>query len=239
MNRDGALSASRGLMDAWPRPSGWTPLLADLFASPKWESLAVFVDAERRQGPVWPPPEQVFDCFRLTPPESVRVVILGQDPYHRPGQAHGLGFSVPPGVPVPPSLRNIFRELQEDLGIATPRSGDLSAWARSGVLLLNSLLTVREGQPLSHRGRGWEWFTDRVIETVAGFDRPVAFVLWGATARSKAALLGRDPLVIESAHPSPLSVRHGFRNSRPFSRVNAMLAEHRVPPVDWRLERDS
>ncbi|MFM8794469.1 MAG: uracil-DNA glycosylase, partial [Acidimicrobiales bacterium] len=207
-------------------PTDWNPLLREELERPYWADLQQFVADERRRHRVFPPEDEVFAALHETPFASVRVVILGQDPYHGAGQAHGLCFSVRRGVAVPPSLRNIHAELRSDLGIDTPSHGDLSAWARRGVLLLNTTLTVREGQAGSHQGRGWETFTDRVIETVNERTERTVFVLWGGHARKKKALV-RNPLhtVIESAHPSPLSAHNGFLGSRPFSRANAALVE--------------
>src|SRR5690606_19947249 len=175
-----------------------------------------FVAEERSRSTVYPPEPEVFAALHLTPLAQVKVVILGQDPYHGPGQAHGLCFSVRSGTVLPPSLRNIYRELHDDLGIDPPRSGDLTAWARQGVLLLNTTLTVRGGQAGSHQGKGWEMFTDQVIRTVSAKPDVVVFVLWGAHARKKKALIDRTRhVVIESAHPSPLSAHNGFFGSRP------------------------
>lgn len=230
-------SPEQGPFDAGAVGEAWRPLLGDLFETTEWEQLQAFLETERRQHRIWPEPELVFEAFRRTPPPAVRLVLLGQDPYHGPGQAHGLSFSVREGQRLPPSLRNIFRELHTDLGYAPVTSGDLTPWAGSGVLLLNSLLTVREGEPLSHRRAGWEWFTDQVIERVSRLGHPVVFVLWGAAARAKRSLVAADQLVLESAHPSPLSVRHGFWGSRPFSRANTWLCERGSTPVDWRLDR--
>jgi uracil-DNA glycosylase len=214
----------------------WNPVLRGELAKPYWEELQAFVSAERERHPVYPPHPDVFAALHLTPRASTKVVILGQDPYHGAGQACGLAFSVPPGVRPPPSLRNIFAELQSDLGIVPPASGNLEPWARQGVLLLNTTLTVRGGASASHQGRGWETFTDEVIKAVDAKPERVVFILWGASARRKRGLL--DParhVVIESAHPSPLSASSGFFGSRPFSRANAALAEAGREPVDWRL----
>lgn len=218
-------------------PTDWNPLLRDELNKPYWAGLQRFVADERRQHRVFPPEDEVFAALHETPFASVRVVILGQDPYHGAGQAHGLCFSVRKGVAVPPSLRNIHAELRSDLGVDTPSHGNLSAWARRGVLLLNTTLTVREGQAGSHQGHGWETFTDRVIETVNERTERTVFVLWGGHARKKKALV-TNPLhtVIESAHPSPLSAHNGFLGSRPFSRANAALAEAGLEPVDWGLD---
>ncbi len=200
------------------------------------ETALAFVGSERARGRVIHPDDgDIFRALELTPPESARVVILGQDPYHGPGQAHGLSFSVPPGVKVPPSLRNIFKELRDDLGVPVAGSGCLEPWARRGVLLLNSVLTVEEGKAGSHRGRGWEPFTDAVIERVRS-GPPVVFLLWGAWAQAKGALLEGGPhAVLKAPHPSPLSVHRGFFGSKPFSQANAFLEWVGRGAVDWRL----
>ncbi len=214
----------------------WNPVLRGELAKPYWADLQAFVAAERDRHPVYPPHDDVFAALHLTPWSETKVVILGQDPYHGPGQAHGLAFSVRPGVPPPPSLRNIFTELRADLGIPPPRHGCLEAWARGGVLLLNTTLTVRGGASASHQRRGWETFTDEVIMAVDAKPERVVFVLWGASARRKKALVDRDRhVVLESAHPSPLSASNGFFGSRPFSRANAALVEAGRQPVDWQL----
>jgi len=214
----------------------WNPVLRGELAKPYWAELQAFLAGERDRHPVYPSPEAVFAALRLTPWSATKVVVLGQDPYHGPGQAHGLAFSVQPGVPTPPSLRNIFKELATDVGIPPPRQGTLEPWARRGVLLLNTTLTVRGGAAASHQGRGWETFTDEVIRAVAAKPERVVFVLWGAAARHKRALVDDDRhVVIESAHPSPLSATNGFFGSRPFSRANAALLESGRDPVDWRL----
>ncbi len=216
----------------------WNPLLRGEFDKPYWSQLQTFVAQERSQGAVYPPHDQVFRALHLTAHAQVKVVILGQDPYHQPGQAHGLCFSVQAGVNPPPSLVNINKELASDLGLTPPRHGDLQAWASGGVLLLNSVLTVRANQAGSHRGQGWETFTDEVIRTVSAKPETVVFILWGAFARSKAALVdagvGRH-VVIESSHPSPFSADRGFFGSRPFSRANEALAAAGREPVDWSL----
>ena len=166
----------------------------------------------------------------------MKVVILGQDPYHGPGQAHGLCFSVPPGIPFPPSLQNIFKELQDDLGLPMPSSGDLTPWARQGVFLLNAILTVEAHKPASHRGKGWEIFTDRVIQTVSQSRPHVVFMLWGQYARSKKSLIDASRhLILEAAHPSPYSAEKGFLGCRHFSKANAFLQAHGIEPIDWRL----
>lgn len=214
----------------------WNPLLRNEFDEPYWAELQAFVAAERDRGPVYPPHDQVFAALHLTPYDAVRVLIVGQDPYHGPGQAHGLCFSVPPDVPIPPSLKNIFKELHDDLGVPVPNHGCLDAWAAQGVLLLNTSLTVRAHAAASHKGRGWERFTDQIIRTVNAKPERVVFILWGRHARQKVTLIdtGRHT-VIESAHPSPLSAHNGFFGSRPFSRTNQALEAAGRDPVDWTI----
>ena len=215
----------------------WNPVLRGELAKPYWAQLQTFVAGERARHPVYPPNDEVFAALHLTRFADTRVVILGQDPYHGPGQAHGLCFSVRDGVRLPPSLVNIYAELESDLGIVAPRRGDLSAWARQGVLLLNTTLTVRGGAAASHQGKGWETFTDEVIGAVNRKDHRVVFILWGSHARRKKALVDTARhTVIESAHPSPLSASNGFLRSRPFSRANAALVEAGLEPIDWRLD---
>ncbi|MFN0027701.1 MAG: uracil-DNA glycosylase [Acidimicrobiales bacterium] len=212
----------------------WNPLLRGEFAKPYWATLQRFVSEERTRAPVYPAEEETFAALRLTPYAQVKVLILGQDPYHGPGQAHGLCFSVRQGVPPPPSLQNIFKELRADLGCAPPPHGDLSGWARQGVLLLNAVLTVRAAAAGSHAKRGWETFTDEVIKVTSAKTDPVVFVLWGAYARRKKALIDLSRhVVIESAHPSPLSAHQGFFGSRPFSKVNEALVAAGGDPVQW------
>ncbi len=214
----------------------WNPILRDEFSKPYWPILQQFVADERAQGPVFPPHDQVFAALHLTPYAEVKVLILGQDPYHGPRQAHGLCFSVPHGVPQPPSLQNIFAELRDDLGIEPPSHGNLEGWARQGVLLLNAFLTVRARQAASHRSAGWETFTDEVIRAVSAKSERVVFILWGAFARRKKSLVDLTRhIVIESAHPSPLSAHNGFFGSKPFSRANAALAAAGRQPIDWSL----
>ena len=214
----------------------WNPLLRDQFELAYWRVLQEFVANERREHPVYPPADEVFAALRLTSYTDVKVMILGQDPYHGPGQAHGLCFSVRHGVRVPPSLRNIHEELHADLGLTIPDHGNLEAWASHGVLLLNATLTVRGGAAASHQQHGWETFTDQVIRVVNAKDDAVVFILWGASARRKRALIDTDRhTVIESAHPSPLSAHNGFLGSRPFSQTNAALIASGREPVDWDL----
>lgn len=214
----------------------WNPVLRHEFDRPYWSELQNFVREERRRGPVFPPADEVFAALHLTSLADTRVVILGQDPYHGAGQAHGLCFSVRRGVPVPPSLRNMHKELRDDLGCPVPTHGNLEHWARQGVLLLNTTLTVREGVAASHQGRGWETFTDHVITVVSAKTSPVVFLLWGAASRKKKSLIDTDRhVVIESAHPSPLSAHNGFFGSRPFSRTNQALRESGREPIDWAI----
>jgi uracil-DNA glycosylase len=214
----------------------WNPVLRREIDQPYWAELQTFVAEERARGPVYPSHDEVFAALHLTPYSAVKVVILGQDPYHGPGQAHGLCFSVRSGVPAPPSLQNIFKELESDLGVAPPQHGCLEAWASQGVLLLNATLTVRARQAASHQGKGWERFTDAVLRAVNDKPERVVFILWGASARKKRALIDTTRhVVIESAHPSPLSARNGFFGSRPFSRANAALVAAGREPVDWKL----
>ncbi|MCB1030256.1 MAG: uracil-DNA glycosylase [Acidimicrobiales bacterium] len=214
----------------------WNPILRQEFDKPYWQDLQKFVANERRNHMVYPPENEVFAALHQTPYESVKVVIVGQDPYHGPNQAHGLCFSVTRGTKVPPSLRNIFKELQTDLGIDPPGHGCLQGWAQQGVLLLNTTLTVRANQPGSHQGKGWETFTDAVLGKVAAKNKRVVFILWGASARRKKFLVEVGPhVVIESAHPSPLSARNGFFGSKPFSRTNAALLEAGRSIISWDL----
>ena len=214
----------------------WNPVLRGEFAKPYWNNLQHFVAGERARYVVFPPDDEVFASLHLTPYAATRVVILGQDPYHGPGQAHGLCFSVRRGVAVPPSLANIFKELHADLGVAPPDHGSLEAWAGQGVLMLNTTLTVRAGQAASHQGKGWETFTDEVLRSVNAKPQRVAFILWGAAARRKKSLIDLSRhVVIESAHPSPLSAHNGFFGSRPFSRTNAAFEADGLAPIDWSL----
>ena len=214
----------------------WQTCLQTELDKPYFAALMQRVDEAYRTGTVYPPRQELFAAFRLTPPERVRVVILGQDPYHEPGQANGLAFSVAPGVRLPPSLRNIFEELRTDCGVTPPDSGDLTPWAEQGVFLLNSSLSVQAGAAGSHQSFGWQTFTDAVAASLAGLPQPVAFILWGAHAQKKAAIAqaSRYPrLVLQSPHPSPLSAYRGFFGSRPFSAVNEFLVQHGEAPVRW------
>lgn len=215
----------------------WNPVLRREFEEPYWQALRQFVAGERATTTVFPPPDEEFAALHLTPYADTRVLILGQDPYHGPGQAHGLCFSVQRGVRPPPSLENIFKELESDVGCGRPGHGNLEGWARQGVLLLNAVLTVRAHSAGSHANKGWETFTDRIIATVSDKEHPVVFVLWGAYARKKKSLIDTTRhTIIESAHPSPLSARNGFFGSRPFSRTNEALVAAGLEPIDWCLE---
>jgi len=214
--------------------ASWKSQLATFFATETFGQLTEFIKAAYKAGPVFPPGGQIFRAFDLCPVDQVRVVILGQDPYHGPGQANGLCFSVNPEVDQPPSLVNIFQELETDLGRPPHADRTLEHWAKQGVLLLNSTLTVRSGAPTSHAGKGWEEFTDQALKVLAARTDPIVFILWGAYAQRKGAFLeGTKHLVIKSPHPSPLSSYRGFFGSRPFSRANQALEGWGKPSVDW------
>jgi uracil-DNA glycosylase len=225
---------------AWAGVSDdWTHAVRGEFAQSNFENLLSFLERERQIEQVLPSEAETFNAFRMTPLNEVKVVILGQDPYPTPGDAHGLAFSVQPGRRVPGSLRNIFRERFNDLGIPPSRHGTLTAWAQRGVLLLNTVLTVRAGLAGSHRGKGWEKFTDAVLRVLSSNREPLAFVLWGNDAQSKKPLIDvARHVVFESAHPSPLSARRGFFGSRPFSKINSTLVEWGQSPIDWHLPGD-
>lgn len=217
-------------------PAGWQNVLVQEIEKPYFQALLEFLAAERQQYTVYPKETEVFSALEYTTYEAVRVLILGQDPYHGPRQAHGCSFSVRPGVPAPPSLMNIFKELQADVGATPPDHGCLVPWARQGVLLLNTVLTVRAGQANSHKGKGWEQFTDAVFKAVNRQPARVVFILWGADARRKAELVDLNRhVVIQSAHPSPLSATNGFFGSRPFSRTNTALRQAGLPEINWQL----
>lgn len=223
-------------------PPAWQALLKDELQKPYWRSLEQRLGAAYESGAVYPPAQQLFAAFERTPPACVRAVILGQDPYHEPGQANGLAFSVSRGVKLPPSLQNIYKELEADLGVPAARSGDLTSWAQQGVFLLNTVLSVRAHAANSHKDFGWQSFTDAVIAALAELPQPVAFVLWGAQAQKKAALVEKSPyprLVLQSPHPSPLSAYRGFFGSRPFSQINAFLVSYGFSPVDWKIPEDA
>ncbi len=215
----------------------WLEPLSAEFRKPYYAELYKKVRAEYASYQVFPPAGDILNAFHLTPLSKVKVVILGQDPYHEPGQAHGLSFSVKPGIQLPPSLVNIYQELHDDLGCYIPDNGCLTKWAEQGVLLLNSVLTVRAHQAFSHAGFGWQQFTDAAIRAVNEQDRPIAFILWGRSAQDKSVMLTNPKhLVLKSPHPSPLSAYRGFFGSRPFSRVNHFLEENGVTPIDWQIE---
>ena len=215
----------------------WLDKLEPEFNQPYMKALFEFLDHERAQAKtIYPAEENVFSALALTALQSVRVVILGQDPYHGCGQAHGLSFSVPPGEKVPPSLKNIYKELNDDVGFTIPTHGNLTSWANQGVLLLNSVLTVREGEAGSHQGKGWEQFTDKIIQVVNELSHNVVFLLWGAYAQKKAAEVdGRRHLVLHSAHPSPLSAYRGFLGCAHFSQTNRYLEDAGLTPIDWQV----
>lgn len=217
-------------------PASWLAVLGAEFEQPYMRELRAFLVEEKARHRVFPPGADMFSAFNLTPFDRVRVVVLGQDPYHGAGQAHGLSFSVRRGVPPPPSLRNIFKELGTDVGLPTPPHGELTRWAEQGVLLLNAVLTVRENTANSHKDRGWEAFTDRVVESLNEGREGLVFVLWGSHAAKKAARIDRRRHhVIASPHPSPFSASGGFFGSRPFSRINAYLRERGEAEIDWAL----
>ena len=217
--------------------AGWKALLGDWFERPDMQALAAFLRAEKAAGRrIYPPGREIFAALDHTPFERVRVVILGQDPYHGPGQAHGLCFSVRPGVPVPPSLANIYAELQRDIGFVPPDHGCLAPWAERGVLLLNAVLTVEAGRAGSHQGKGWEGFTDRVVQLLNERREGLVFMLWGSYAQAKGALLdGRRHLILKAPHPSPLSAHRGFIGCAHFSHCAEWLARRGEPPLDWTL----
>ena len=215
----------------------WDALLADEIRKDYYLRLREFLKQEYSTRRIYPPMEDIFNALRHTSYSDVRAVILGQDPYHGAGQAHGMCFSVKKGTPPPPSLQNIFKEIKAELGYDPPCHGELTAWADSGVLLLNTVLTVREGQANSHRGMGWEQFTDRIIQLLNDREQPIVFLLWGGNARSKARLLTNPHhLVLQCAHPSPLSAYNGFFGCGHFIKTNEFLAQHGMPPINWKLD---
>ena len=215
----------------------WKEALSPEFKKPYYRKLYSFIQSEYKNHVIYPPAGDIFNAFHMTPLSEVRVVILGQDPYHEPGQAHGLCFSVHKGVDIPPSLRNIYQELNTDLGCAIPNHGDLSSWAGQGVLLLNTVLTVQAHRAFSHQGVGWEEFTDAAIRCVNLEDRPIVFLLWGRPAQQKAAMLSNPKhLVLKAPHPSPLSAHRGFFGCRHFSKTNEFLVKNGCEPIDWEIK---
>lgn len=216
--------------------NSWYPWLQEEWRQPYFQPLAAFVHHAYDSGAVYPPKQQVFSAFENCDLPDVRVVILGQDPYHQRGQAHGMCFSVNPGVRIPPSLCNIYQELKADTGFRIPNNGYLMPWAKQGVFLLNTILTVADSRPLSHKGRGWETFTDHAISRISALEQPVVFLLWGRNARSKASMIDRSRhLVLEAPHPSPLSAHHGFFGCRHFSQANRFLEAHGRSGIDWQI----
>ena len=214
----------------------WTELLREEFESDYYRQLRAILKREYAEYTIYPPMEDIFNALRYTSYSDVKAVLLGQDPYHGPGQAQGLCFSVRPGVDLPPSLRNIFQELETDMGVAPPPNGSLVPWTKQGVLLLNTVLTVRQGQANSHKNIGWTAFTDAVIRKLNAREKPIVFLLWGGNARAKKALLTNpNHLILEAAHPSPLSAYNGFFGCRHFSQCNEFLMEHGIAPIDWDL----
>ncbi|MFB7637441.1 uracil-DNA glycosylase [Peribacillus butanolivorans] len=214
----------------------WWPLLEEEFKKNYYQELREFIKQEYSQHVIHPNQDDIFNALQFTSYKKVKVVILGQDPYHGPDQAHGLSFSVKPEVRIPPSLRNIFKELQSDLGCEVPDNGSLVEWADQGVLLLNTVLTVREGEAHSHRGKGWEIFTNQVIRLLNDRQKPVVFILWGRPAQTKIPLIDESRhKIITSVHPSPLSATRGFFGSKPFSKTNQLLKEMGEPPIDWKV----
>lgn len=220
-----------------PVTNQWQPILQDVERTDTYQSLRDFLKKEYASETIYPPMDDLWTAFEETDFDQVKVVILGQDPYHGPGQSHGLAFSVRPGIKIPPSLKNIYKELEADLGIQPPNHGYLMDWAREGVLLLNTVLTVRAGQAHSHRGQGWEQLTNEVIESLNNRDKPMVFILWGNAAIQKKAMIDTSKhAVIESPHPSPLSAYRGFFGSRPFSKANTALEAMGQEPVDWQIK---
>jgi uracil-DNA glycosylase len=217
-------------------PESWHAHLDAEINTPYFQQLAQFVDAERQNYTVFPPETDVFSSLRITPYEHVNVLLLGQDPYHDNNQAHGLCFSVRPGIKAPPSLVNMYKEAHDDVGFRIPNNGYLVPWAQQGILMLNAVLTVRAHTPNSHKNRGWETFTDAVIRAVNAKESPVVFVLWGGYAQKKANLIDtKKHIIIQSAHPSPLSARNGFFGSKPFSGINTALRKSGHPEIEWQL----
>lgn len=217
--------------------NGWLPYLEPEYAKDYYRELYDFVAKEYQEHTVFPPVKEVYSALKHTDINDVKVVILGQDPYHERGQAHGMSFSVKPGVKIPPSLQNMYKELHDELGCYIPNNGFLEKWADQGVLLLNTVLTVREGAANSHKGKGWEQFTDAIIRAVNEQDRPIVYLLWGSNARSKKALINnKKHLILESVHPSPLSAYNGFFGCGHFKKCNEFLQQNGIAPIDWQIE---
>ena len=215
----------------------WDEILKDEFDKDYYQNLRTFLDQEYKSKTIYPKPQYIYNALRLTSYKDTKVVILGQDPYHEPNQAHGLAFSVNKGVDIPPSLINIYKELNSDLGCDIPDHGNLQSWAKQGVLLLNSVLTVQAHKANSHKDKGWENITDTIISKLNDKDTPVVFILWGNNARSKKKLITNSKhLILESVHPSPLSAYNGFFNSKPFSKTNSFLIASRLNPIDWQIK---
>lgn len=215
----------------------WLPFLKNEFSKPYYKTLYNFVKSEYSNYVIYPPSDEIFSALEQTPVNEVKVVIIGQDPYHERGQAHGMSFSVKPGIKIPPSLQNMYKELRDELGLYIPNNGYLDKWARQGVLLLNTVLTVREGEANSHKGKGWEEFTDAVIKAVNEQDRPVVYLLWGSNARAKKKLINNPKhLVLESVHPSPLSAYNGFFGCGHFAKANEYLKNNGLKEIDWQIE---
>ncbi|MEG0176762.1 uracil-DNA glycosylase [Anaerorhabdus sp.] len=215
----------------------WTPFLKEEFEKDYFKKLSAFVHDEYEHKHIYPIKQHVFAAFENTDFNDVKVVILGQDPYHQPNQAHGMCFSVQKGIKIPPSLLNIYKELQNDLDIPIANHGYLMSWAKQGVFLLNTILTVEDSKPLSHKGKGWEVFTDEVIRKLNGRNKPMVFILWGRNARDKKSLItNKNHLVLEASHPSPLSAHTGFFDSKPFSKSNQFLINNNEKPIQWKIE---
>ena len=215
----------------------WDQVLKEEFDKPYYQTLRTFLDKEYSSKTIYPIAKYIYTALKLTSYKDTKVVILGQDPYHEPGQAHGLAFSVGKNVEIPPSLQNIYKELHDDMGCEIPNHGYLIDWAKQGVLLLNTVLTVRAHQANSHKGQGWEYLTDSIIEKLNSKDEPVVFILWGANARSKKSLITSPKhMIIESVHPSPLSAYNGFFGSKPFSKTNQFLIKNNINPIDWQIK---
>jgi uracil-DNA glycosylase len=215
-------------------PQSWRTILSEEFEKPYFKKLEAFLENEFKQQIIYPKREDIFNAFHHTKFEDVKVLLLGQDPYHGEGQAHGLSFSVPEGVALPPSLRNMYKEMQTDIGVAPTKNGNLTRWADQGVLLLNAVLTVRQGAAASHKSQGWEKFTDAVIRKLNEREKPLVFLLWGNYAKKKAELIDRNKhIIIEGIHPSPLSANGGFFGSKPFSAVNEALKKLGDKPIEW------